>query len=192
MRLKMSSPEMHMVDYTEELMKNSDDFGQLPNDMSEHSPFENVTKITLEMLKRRPDITKALMEGLKDLLIPWDNEDEKEPEDFVEKQIVTAINLDPFIGTTVFECLTGMSDVASDEGDEMYLPSIFDTDNIRELKEAMDLVGFREDNEPLPAKYYHLSNKHKDIIYTNPNVRKVVSKLPASAITETLVERLCS
>ena len=183
---------MTMIDYTDELMVNSQDFGELPKDMVEHSPFEHVTKITLDMLKRRPDITAALTEGLKDLLIPWENEDEEQPDDFVEKQIVTAINLDPFIGTTVFECLTGMSDLISEEGDEMYMPSIFDTDNLKELRSIMSNGGFREDVESIPAKYSHLSSRHQDMIYTNPNVRKVVSKLPATAITETLVERLCS
>jgi hypothetical protein len=185
-------PGMQMLDYTDELMSNSVCFGELSHNMVEHSPFENVTKITLDMLRRRPDITKALTEGMKDLLIEWSNEDEEEPEDFNEKQIVTAINLDPFIGTTVFECLMGMSDLVSEEGDEMYLPSIFDTDNFSEIKETMDNGGFREDKDPIPAKYCHLSSKYQDMIYTNPNVRKIVSNLPATAITETLVESLCS
>ena len=42
----MASPEMKMIDYTDELMVNSQDFGELPKDMVEHSPFEHVTKTT--------------------------------------------------------------------------------------------------------------------------------------------------
>lgn len=190
----MDTPPPKMNDYTDILLsKDSSMLGLLPepdDDQTIIDPFDGSTKITVEMLRKRPDILKALQEPLHDVILPWEG-DEEEPDDWVSQQIINAINLDPFIQTTVFECLTGMADIQDLEGDEMYFPSIFNMDTVSEIEQQQRRGGFREDYEGVPAKYVHLSHRHQEMIYTNPIARKFLSNIPASSITEEFVEQLC-
>lgn len=158
-----------------------------------NDPFAGATMVTASMLCKRPDICKALMEPLKDMIIPWEDEEVEEPHDFLEQQLANAVNLDPFIQTMVFECLNGLGDVTEQEGDEMYFPSILEDrfTTVSEITKQATLGGFREDHDPVPAKYAHLSTRHQNMIYTHPDARKVLSLLPTEAITEAFVEQLC-
>lgn len=158
-----------------------------------NDPFAGATTVTANMLKKRPDICKALMEPLKDMIIPWEDEELEEPDDFMEQQVANAVNLDPFIQTTVFECLNGLGDVTEHEGDEMYFPSILEErfNTVKEITKQHSLGGFREDHDSVPAKYAHLSPKYQDMIYTHPDARKILSTLPTEAITEDFVDQLC-
>lgn len=189
----MSKPEPTMNDYTdivcgpdtEEWINIGDNHG------AEKDPFSYATSVTVEMIRKRPDIRQSLLEPLKDILLPWEDEDEDEPDDYLDQQLVNAINLDPFIQTTVFECLNGIGDITEQEGNEMYFPSIFQMDSVEEIMKQEQRGGFQEDNEGIPAKYVHLSPQHQDMIYTHPETRKFLSNLPIESITEEFVEQLC-
>lgn len=182
--------KLKMIDYTEMLNTDPDAFPQPDNNNEITDSFDGSTRVTIEMLRKRPDILKALQEPLKDILLPWEDE-EDEPDDWISKQIINAINLDPFIQTMVFECLNGMADIQDLEGEEMYFPSIFGMDTVIEIEQQQTRGGFREDHDGIPAKYTHLSPKHQDMIYTNPEARKFLAMMPVSSITEDFVEQLC-
>lgn len=197
----MSSPEDEaggttcsyvMMDYTQMLQSDPDLF---PNDIKPtnvEDPFDDATKITIDMLRKRPDIRKAILEALNEMLVPWEDDDEDEPDDYIDQQLVNAMNLDPFIQTSVFECLNGIGDVAEDEGDEMFFQSIFNYDSVEEIMTHMKHGGgLREDYEGVPAKYVHLSEHHQNMIYANPEARKFLSKMTPELITEEFVEQLC-
>lgn len=188
---KMASKPV-MIDYTEELLTNSTIFQEGFTQDMHRDQFDKSTCVTIDMLRKRPDIVEALMEPLKDVMIPWEDESLEEPDDYLINQLIIAVNLDPFIQTTVFECLMGITDVSEAEGDIMYRPSIFDTDDFNELQTYIGKGGFREDHEPVPAKYDHLSEEHQDMIYINPKARKMLSGMPPSEITDELVNMLCS
>lgn len=182
-----------MMDYTEMLQSDPELF---PDDIKltepEGDPFDDATKITIDMLRKRPDIRKAILDALNEMLVPWEDDDEDEPDDYIDQQLVNAMNLDPFIQTSVFECLNGIGDVTEDEGDEMFFQSIFNYDSAEEIMIHMKHGGgLREDYEGVPAKYVHLSEHHQNMIYTNPEARKFLSKMTPELITEEFVEQLC-
>ena len=182
---------MEMFDYTDQVMANNEEFPIAPADNEITDPFEEATRITADMLRKRPDILKAIEEPLSDMIIPWENEEEDEPDDWIINQLVTAINLEPFIQTTIFECLNGLGDVTEMEGEEMYFPSVFSMDNADEIEHQAKMGGFSEDHEGVPAKYIHLSQRHQDMIYTHPQARKFLSSMNVDNITEEFVEQLC-
>lgn len=184
---------MTIVDYTEELTNHPENFPELEPEQDFRDQFADATRITVEMLNKRPDIKRSLHEPLKDqnLLLPWEGEDE-EPDNWIENQLCNAINSDPFLQTTVFECLNGMGDIVDAEGDEMYFPSIFHMDTVEEIEAQNARGGFREDHDGIPARYVHLSSEHQDMIYSNPEARKFLSQMPPAAITEEFVEQLCA
>jgi hypothetical protein len=181
-----------MMDYTSTINDDPSAFPVPSNVQDLDDPFAEATKITMDMLRKRPDIKKALLAPLKEMLVPWEDKDREEPDDWIDSQIANAMNLDPFIQTTVFECLNGMGDIAELEGDEMYFPSIFTMDTVGEIEKQTALGGFREDHAGTPAKYVHLSQKHQTMIYVNPETRKFLSTMPAENITEAFVEQLCN
>jgi hypothetical protein len=181
-----------MMDYTDMLQSDPDQFPYDNKLTNVEDPFDDATKITIEMLRKRPDIRKAILEVLNDMLVPWEDDEEDEPDDFIDQQLVSAMNLDPFIQTSVFECLNGLGDVTEDEGEEMFFQSIFNYDSVEEITTHMKHGGgFREDYEGVPAKYVHLSDHHQNMIYTNPEARKFLSKMESELITEEFVEQLC-
>jgi hypothetical protein len=181
--------QLKMIDYTEMLNIDPGAFPPVEQDTECVDPFDRSTRVTADMLRKRPDILNALLEPLKDMLLPWENEEEDEPDDWIINQIINALNLDPFIQTTVFECLNGMADIGDLEGEEMYFPSIFSMDTVTEIEQQQNRGGFREDHDGVPAKYTHLSSKHQDMIFSNPEARKFLA--PLSNITDEFVEQLC-
>lgn len=184
-----------MLDYTDSLMgqQDPDMFPEIGDTESISDPFANATTVTSDMIRKRPDIKKVLLEPLKDMIIPWpEDEEEPEPDDYIDKQLANAVNLDPHIQTSIFEAINGLGDVIDDEGDEMYFPSIFNMDVVEDIIKQAERGGFREDYDMVPAKYTHLSEKHQNMIYCNPEARKVLAKMSADDITEQFVEQMCS
>lgn len=146
-------------------------------------------KITLVMLNRRPDIKRAIMGELEDLFLQWDDvktEDKPEPVDFYDNQLLNALNTDPHVQAMVLESLLELDDCADREGEAVYRPSILDTDTIEPG------VQYREDYDEVPAKYAHLSNASLDLIYSDPQVRVLISNMTADKITDALIKKLSS
>jgi hypothetical protein len=150
------------------------------------------TSITIDMLRKRPDIRSAICGPLEEFIIPWTNEEQEEPDDYIDNQLIALLKLHPFIETTIMECLLELTDCIDAEGEEMYRPSLFDVDNIDDIHKHTIHGGFREDRDHIPAKYDHLSSGYLDLIYSHPETRTILSKLPSEAITPELIDQLCS
>lgn len=180
---------MVLEDYTQAILNGEymipDVDGNLEDDLN------GDINITASLLRRRPDIRQAVLEVLADLIIPWEGDDE-EPIDFIDNQILIALKMDPFVEATIMECLLEMTDCRDAEGEEVYYPSIFDTDNVDEIHEQLEIGGYREDKQPIPAKYSHLDEEYIEMIYTHPVARKILSTMPSEAITKEIVKQLCS
>ena len=153
--------------------------------------------ITLNMLNSRPDIKSVLLDTLDEFLVKWTDvhavtgsDCPKEVETFTDEQILNAVNSDPYVQGTVYECLNDLSDTVSAEGVSNYYPSVFDSDNVQTLAAFM-AAGLRENQtiEDLPAKYAHLDAETIDLIYSHPQCRKILAK--ATGITAEMVRALC-
>jgi len=193
-----------MEDYTDALLSGRMQVSpappaQLPM-IPEGAMMYSSTQITVEMLRRNPQARDALIQALNSsddgssVIVPW-SEDSEPPENYIDDQIVAAVNdpnVDPFMQTTIFECLTGISDIMEDEGESTFRPSIFDSNDSDVLFEQLENGGFREAYDSVPAKYDHLSEEHLNMIYSNLDARTILSKLPKEEITEEFVEQLCS
>jgi hypothetical protein len=195
---KMIKKEKHnmvdvvLEDYTQSILDG--DFPDPPTGIQSEIGMEqglDPLELTVTILKRRPDIRKAVLEVLEDLIIPWEG-DEEEPDDFIDNQLLIAIKLDPMVHATITECVLELGDCCDEEGEEMYYPSIFDTDDAQEIFRQIEAGGYREDKQHVPAKYAHLDDKDIELIFTHPDARKILSKMPKEAITKDLVKRLCS
>jgi hypothetical protein len=149
--------------------------------------------ITIEMLNRRPEIKEAILEGLKEYLVEYkdalavtgDDDQALNPlvaEAFTDEQLVNALNSDPYIQGSFYECLNQVSDCQDNEGPAIYYPSILTMDNMAELDQVS---RFREDQaiEDLPAKYAHLDDASIAKIYSDPELRQVVCGMAAEDIT---------
>jgi hypothetical protein len=181
-----------MLDYTQAILDGEFDTISVNTNNNEECEIElDPLELTVNILRRRPDIRDVILQTLQEFIVPWGS-DEEEPEDYVDKQLLNAIKLDPFIHATITECLLGLADCRDEEGEEVYYPSIFDTDDAQEICSQLEVGGFREGKDPIPAKYSHLDAETLDLIYTHPDARQVLSRLPAEAITKEIVKRLCS
>ena len=179
-----------MEDLTDILLQNDGSFLAL-EEAPDVSADTAVIKVTAQMLQRRPDIKQVLLDQLADFIIEWDNlqsvteekeeltEEEKREvvQKFTDEQLINALNSDPFVQGAVIECLTELTDCIDNEGEPNYTPSIFDTDDAAVLSDYIK-YGLREDgdNEFIPAKYADLSQESLDVIYSNPECRKITSK----------------
>lgn len=182
---------LKMEDLTDILLQNDGSFLAL-EEVPDVSADTAVIKVTAQMLHRRPDIKQVLLDQLADFIIEWDNlqsvteeqaseltEEEKQEvvQKFTDEQLINALNSDPFVQGAVVECLTELTDCIDNEGEPNYTPSIFDTDDAGVLSTYIK-YGLREDgdNEFIPAKYADLSEESLDVIYSNPECRKITSK----------------
>ena len=181
---------LKMEDLTDILLQNDGSFLAL-EEAPDVSADTAVIKVTAQMLHRRPDIKQVLLDQLADFIIEWDNlqsvteekeeltEEEKREvvQKFTDEQLINALNSDPFVQGAVIECLTELTDCIDNEGEPNYTPSIFDTDDAAVLSDYIK-YGLREDgdNEFIPAKYADLSQESLDVIYSNPECRKITSK----------------
>lgn len=181
------STDVGMEDYTSEMLSGKLDWLDPPDEDLDVPEI----KITSEMLRKQPELRKVLYESLGEMILPWPGPDE-EPDDYQDQQLLVILNLDPFVKATVTECLLQMADCSDIEGEQMYRPSIFDTDIRETLLEHMNQGGFREDHAPVPAIYDHLDQKYIDMIYSTPEARKILSRLSKDIITPEFVEQLCS
>jgi hypothetical protein len=191
-----------MEDLTDFLLKNDGSY-EYVEDLPEVQA-DPAMNITVAMLNRRPEIKRVLLDQLSEFIVEWDNlqsatgtdtemtEEEKREkvESFTDEQLVNALNSDPFVQGAVIECLTELSDCIDNEGEPNYTPSIFDTDDVNQLKEHA-AYGLREDgdNEFIPAKYSDLSEECVSLIYGNPDCRKLVSKF-RGPLTDKVVNAL--
>ena len=171
-----------MEDYTMNVLAGELKLPVIPADcMAEHLD----TEVTMEVLRRNPRILETLRESFT----------EEIPEELTQEQkdecLLKILNLDPFTKGTLLECLHGMSDCIDDEGEPMYRPSAFDTDDASEILEHMNVIGLREDYEEVPAKWEHLSPKHKKMLWDNMTARRVIARMSAEHISDKIVEALC-
>ncbi len=153
--------------------------------------------VTVNMLNSRPDIKSVLLDALDEFLVKWTDvhavtgsDCPKENETFTDEQILNAVNSDPYVQGTVYECLNDLRDTVISEGVANYYPSVFDSDNVQ-LLDAFMASGLRENQviEDLPAKYAHLDPETIDLIYSHPQCRKILSK--TTGITAEMVRALC-
>jgi hypothetical protein len=165
-------------------------------DRPDEAIFECGGLITIDMLNRRPEIKAAILEGLEEYLVEYkdalavtgDSMDcsTAVAEAFTDEQLINALNSDPYIQASFYECLNHLSDCQDNEGPMIYYPSILTMDNMEELDQVS---RFREDQaiEDLPAKYAHLDDASIAQIYSNPELRQVVCGMPEKNITPAFI-----
>ena len=180
-----------MEDLTDALLEHGEQFAFTDEDNAVFHAAE-CPQITIQMLNRNPGIKDEIFESLKDYLIDYADAHsvtgdtvplKKEVVDaFTDEQLVNALNSDPYIQGTIFECLNQVTDCLDNEGPAIYYPSILSMDNLHDLNQVS---FFREDldMEDLPAKYAHLDSTLIEHIYMNPELRQVVSDMDATDIT---------
>jgi len=183
-----------MEDLTEDLLLYGEQFAYTED--SPENPSVECPVITVEMLNRNPSIKAEIFESLKDYLVNYADAHsvtgdtisaEKETlEAFTDQQLVNALNSDPYIQGTIFECLNHVTDCLDAEGPAIYYPSILNMDNLHDLTQVS---CFREDQaiEDLPAKYAHLDQILIERIYANPELRQVVAEMDADDITPAFI-----
>ena len=183
-----------MEDLTEDLLLHGEQF-----DYTEDPP-DNLTvecpSITVEMLNRNPSIKAEIFETLKEYLVNYADAHavtgdtitaKKETvEAFTDEQLVNALNSDPYIQGTIFECLNHVTDCLDSEGPAIYYPSILNMDNLQDLTQVS---CFREEQviDDLPAKYAHLDQIFIERIYGCPELRQVVAEMDAGDITPAFI-----
>jgi hypothetical protein len=206
---------MEIIDITSEILN-----GSFVPEMFECDPYEAppAGQVTIGMLRRHPKIRSMLAEELAEFLIRKRRKDDEEEEievdedqegeekegeekedeeynklleELTDEQLVNMVNSDPNTQATLIEVLLGTTDIEDEEGEPLYRPSIFDSNDADELI-AMEKAfgGFREFKEELPAKYDHLDSETLDMIYAYPECRKFLAKMPQK-ITPKMVRDLC-
>lgn len=154
--------------------------------------------INVKMLRRRKDIREALVLGLREAFpeqfgasTPEDESapaaDPDEMPDIPDETIVEFINMDPDVKTTMLELLLELTDCVEAEGETTYYPSIHDYDCVEDILELERATGFRESREALPYKYEHLTTETISLIYSNPQILPLISKMKKEQITDAFV-----
>jgi hypothetical protein len=153
--------------------------------------------ISVKMLRRRKDIREALVLGLREAFperfgaAPEDDAtpaaDPDELPDIPDETIVEFINMDPDVKTTMLEILLELTDCTEAEGETTYYPSIQDYDCVEDILEIERATGFRESREALPFKYEHLTTETISLIYSNPQILPLISKMKKEQITDAFV-----
>lgn len=120
-----------------------------------------------------------------------DISEEKMYADLTDEQIANIVNSDPNTQASLIEVLLNTNDIDDEEGEPLYRPSIFDSNDVDELIQMeIDFGGFREFKEEIPGKYDHLDEKTLDMIYAYPECRKYLAKMEQK-ITPKMVLDLC-
>jgi hypothetical protein len=140
------------------------------------------TEITVKLLSRRKDIREALVQGLIEAFPERFSE-----EDIPDDTIVDIMNMDAEVKTTVMELLLELTDCADTEGETSYYPSIAEYSCAEEILEIERLTGFRESREAIPYKYEHLSSNTLTLIYSNPHILPIISKMKKEQITDSFI-----
>ena len=157
------------------------------------------TDITVKMLRRRKDIREALVLGLREAFPERfgfkedkdkdedEDEDREEPEDIPDEVIVEMMNMDPDVKATLLEILLELTDCVEQEGETTYYPSIADYSCAEDILQIEQVTGFRESREALPYKYEHLKTETITLIYSNPQILPLISRMKKEQITDALV-----
>lgn len=142
--------------------------------------------ITVPMLRKRKDIKQAIEEGLKEAF------PEKYQEDAVisDESIVEILNMDLEVKATIIEILLELTDCKDHEGETGYYPSISEYTCAGEILNIDKIIGFREAREAIPFKYEHLTTETISIIYSNPHILPIISRMKKEQITDKFVRSL--
>lgn len=175
----MSQPRFVMSDCTEEILNTPGDFDSFHCMEEETYEVEDLL-ITTDMINRKPYLKKAVLEAL------GQKESEVKDEDLTD-----LLNYDPTVRTTLAELFCDVAQCEHNEGEPTYYPSIVDYDSLHEIQEILEVSGFREDkiDAELPHKYAHLSKESVELIYSNPNLRIIVSRMKGR-LTDELIQSM--
>lgn len=144
------------------------------------------SEITVQMLKKRRDIRETLKASLKEAF----PEKYTEEEDIPDEEIVAMANMDPEVKATLIEILLELTDCDDYLGETGYYPSISEYKFAEDILNISKVIGFREEKEALPFKFEHLSSEVISLIYSNPHVLPIISRLKKESITEKFVRSL--
>lgn len=133
--------------------------------------------VDLIALKQRPKLKEAILDCL--------DPNRKHP--ISDELLLEMINTFPDVRQEFNKLFYSLHEFDEREGNPTYYPSILDVTDAEEILKINQLGGFREMHDELPHKYAHLSKKSIDIIYGNPRIRSVVSRMTADKITDDLV-----
>ena len=139
--------------------------------------------ITVDMLRRRHDIREALISGLIEAFPDTFEEDADIPDEI----IIEMMNIDPEVKTHLIEILLELTDCHDAEGDTSYYPSISEFSSVEDIISINRLIGFRESREAIPYKYEHLTTESISLIYSNPKIFPIISKMKKENITDALI-----
>ncbi len=139
--------------------------------------------ITVKMLSKRRDIRDALIQGLHEAF----PERFEEEEDIPDETIVELMNADQEVKNTLLEILLELTDCAEAEGEPAYYPSICEYECAEDILQIENVTGFRESREAMPYKYEHLRSDTLTLIYSNPQILPIISKMKKEHITDGFV-----
>jgi len=154
------------------------------------------TDITVKMLRRRKDIREALVMGLREAFperfggsssSSGEGEEDEEEPDIPDETIVEMMNMDPDVKATLLEILLELTDCVEEEGETSYYPSIRDYSCVEDILLIDKATGFMESREALPYKYEHLLSETISLIYSNPQILPLLSKMKKEQITDGMV-----
>ncbi len=139
--------------------------------------------ITVKMLSKRKDIREALILGLQEAFPERFSEDE----DIPDETIVELMNMDPEVKSSLVEILLDLTDCADAEGETAYYPSINEYECTEDILEIERMTGFRESREAIPFKYEHLRSETLSLIYSNPHILPIISRMKKEQITDSFI-----
>lgn len=139
--------------------------------------------VTVKMLAKRKDIREALILGLQEAFPERFEEDE----DIPDETIVELMNADAEVKSTLLEILLELTDCAEAEGETAYYPSINEFECMEDILEIEQITGFRESREAIPFKYEHLRSETLSLIYSNPHILPIISRMKKEQITDGFV-----
>jgi hypothetical protein len=139
--------------------------------------------VTVKMLAKRKDIREALILGLQEAFPDRFEEDE----DIPDETIVELMNADAEVKSTLLEILLELTDCAEAEGETAYYPSINEYECMEDILEIERITGFRESREAIPFKYEHLRSETLSLIYSNPHILPIISRMKKEQITDGFV-----
>ncbi len=142
--------------------------------------------ITVAMLRKRKDIKQVIEDSLKEAF------PEKYPEEAVisDDSIVEILNSDEGVKSTIIEILLELTDCQDCEGEPSYYPSISEYTCADEILQVHKLIGFREAREAIPFKYEHLTTETISLIYSNPQILPIISRMKKENISDKFVRSL--
>lgn len=177
-----------MNDCTDDILAIQEPFNLDTESLSDLPVDEHDVIISKNALKKRPDLREAVSSALDP-----DNKILKPDDELSDAAILTLINSDPKIRSELVPLFYDIEQCEDNEGNPTYRPSITDISCYNEYLTIKKLTGFREEyDETLPHKYRNLSADTLKILYSNPDVRLIVSRMNEESITDKIVRSMCS